>query len=314
METSRQLLDDSPLQDPVLLLNTLAPTTKADILASLPPRSVVDQMISKIFNYEEPALIVIHTPTFMAEYEHFWTAPHSASLAWLAKLFSLLCLSTIFQSRQGETMSDQTGTINSFRVRAAQSLIMANYTRPGPHKFEALIVYVASEYFKSKDAQLGVSILIGMVVRLAMSMGYHRDPGRDPRISVFECEMIRRRWAFIAPVERLTSFQMGLPPVLPRALTDTVPPLNILDTDINPSSTIPPTERPEWERTPMSYILAKGRITKVFAMIMESLYVSKRVPYKAIVQIDMQLQNARSQLPPFSKSFQSCKPTSSQKT
>ena len=237
----------------------------------------------------------------MQEYHAFWSDTNSVSLAWLAKLFGLLCLSLLFQRRQGlnfpEPLNEDTNDL--FRVRAAQCLIMANYTQPGPDKVDALILYMASEFFRSKDAQLGVSMITGIIARLQMSMNYHREPSRNPSISVFEGEMIRRRWAFITQVERLTSFQMGLPTMVFRAQTDTRPPRNLLDTDFDSSATSLPSERPGWEMTPISYIIAKERAVRAFAMVVDSLKATKPLTYQSVLQLDMHLQKVRSTLPPF---------------
>lgn len=298
----RDIEEDGSLQSPILLLNTTSRPTKANLLASIPSKGVVDQMVSRVLSSGEPAVIIIHVPTFMKEYNEFWMDPSSIPLAWLGKLFALLCLAALFQRREGETLpspvEDIEDTIDHLRVRAAQCLIMADYTRPGPHKIEALIVYMASEYFKSKDAQRGVSMIIGIIIRLAMSMGYHRDPARDPSISVFEGEMIRRRWTFLTQVERLTSLQMGLPTIVYRAQSDTRPPHNILDTGIDPSTTVMPPERPDRERTPLSFIVAKERVVKSLALIIDSLNASESMPYKDVMRLDANLQKVRSLLPP----------------
>ena len=258
-------------------------------------------MISTVLSSGEPALTILHVPTFMKEYNEFWIDTDSIPPAWLGKLFGLLCLAALFQRREGEALpcplEDIEDTIDGFRVLAAQCLIMANYTQPGPHKIEALIVYMASEYFRSKDAQLGVSMIIGIIIRLAMSMGYHRDPGGDPSISVFEGEMIRRRWTFLQQVERLTSFQMGLPTIVYRAQSDTRPPHNILDTDIDPSTKAMPPERSARERTPISFIVAKERVVKAFALIIDSLNAPEPIPYQSVMQLDANLHKVRSSLP-----------------
>lgn len=250
-------------------------------------------------------MVMVHETTFRREYSSFWAAPDSTSLAWLAKLFALLCLSGLFQLRQGKSLNQSLGDpanfVQTLRLRSAQALIMSNYTRPGPHKVEALIVYMATEYFKSKDTQLGVAMIISLIIRLALSMGYHRDPARDPNISPFECEMVRRRWAFLVPVERMISFNMGLPSMTSNLTSNTKPPLNILDRDIDPMSTTAPPERPMSERTPMSFIIAKGHIAKAFVAIVDALNTHTSLPCPLISQLDDNLQAACSKVPDFLK-------------
>lgn len=66
--------------------------------------------------------------------------------------------------------------------RTAQCIVLSNYTVPGRYKVETLMLYTWGELFRNADAQVGLSFLIGITVRLAMRMGYHRDSKHYPSI------------------------------------------------------------------------------------------------------------------------------------
>lgn len=62
----------------------------------------------------------------------------------------------------------------SFRNRLTDCLILADYMQPHDFLIEAMILHLYAEYVSSRDAKSSVWVLIGMIVRLAMRMGYHQ--------------------------------------------------------------------------------------------------------------------------------------------
>ena len=72
-----------------------------------------------------------------------------------------------------------------------------DYTNPADHTIEALLFYVQAEWMGSQDVTIDLSVVIGMVVRLAMRMGIHRDSKVHAGLTAFQREMRRRVWAQI---------------------------------------------------------------------------------------------------------------------
>ena len=85
-------------------------------------------------------------------------------------------------------------------------------------------------------------MLTGSAVRIAERLGLHRD-GSIHKLSPFEIEVRRRTWWQIAFLDVLSAKTAGagLPDWLGRA--DTKPPLNISDSDLNPTMKQTPSER-----------------------------------------------------------------------
>ena len=85
-------------------------------------------------------------------------------------------------------------------------------------------------------------MLTGCAVRIAERLGLHRD-GSIHKLSPFEVEMRRRTWWQIAFLDLFSSKTVGAkyPNWLGKA--DTKPPLNISDSDLNPTMKQPPIER-----------------------------------------------------------------------
>lgn len=189
--------------------------------------------------------------------------------------------------------------MTTFRSRAAQCLIATNYVNPASYIIEAMLHYSISEYLTHPDAQSWGSILLGIIIKLAMRMGYHRDPKHYPNISPFEGEMRRRTWAVIYQLEHLVSFQVGLPRAVRDWECDTKPPHNLFDEDFDKSSASLPPSRPQTDRTPASYTIAKAKINSVFGKIIDMLFSRRQTPYDEVMKLDKSLQDARAAIPPF---------------
>ncbi|KAI9924598.1 hypothetical protein MW887_006871 [Aspergillus wentii] len=298
---------DNPAQSTsqTLLLGLKEVLSKEDLLADIPPRNVTDRIVSKFLQTTEPVLIVIHIPTFQKEYNEFWTNPKDVPLAWLALLYAIITMAISFQIRMNEPLPSHFGdplhALDVFYKRTAHCLILSNYTTPGRYKVEALFLHGVSEFYGSNDAQLGVSFLLGITIRLAMAMGYHRDPRHYPNISAFEGEMRRRQWAILCQLDALISFQIGIPKTIQGWQCDTEPPHNILDEDFDENSQNLPPERPDTQRTPSSYAITKSRIMNVFGRISDLAFSREPVTYEETMEIDQRLEEAYRLIPPFFK-------------
>lgn len=55
-----------------------------------------------------------------------------------------------------------------------------------PHIIEALALHLNGEYIHFREANPSVWILLAMIIRLAMRMGYHLAPQAMSGVSVFQ--------------------------------------------------------------------------------------------------------------------------------
>ena len=247
--------------------------------------------------------MVIHLPVFQREYEQFWQNPPGMSFTWIALLYSIMTLSVSVYHRSEEPLPlNMTHTMelwDIFRRRAAECLVQANYLSPGRYKCETLFLYGLCEFYRSQDAQIGVSYLMGIGIRLAMRMGYHRDARHYPRLPAWEGEMRRRVWALMTQIDTLTSFQVGLPRQIQPWQYDTEPPSNLLDTDFDEDTVHLPPARPAEQRTPCSYTVAKHRIMMIFGQISDLAFSRESVSYDEILEIDKHLEQAHNKFPSF---------------
>lgn len=213
-------------------------------------------------------------------------------------LFSIICLSTQYhQLAQGPTEPDPSIRIQLFHERTVHCLVLSHFTKGGPYVLETLHIHCTSEILMCKDADVGHWFLLGMLVQLAPSQGYHRDPGNFSNLPVFAGEMRRRVWAAIVQLDLRLSSQMGLPRLLKSQQYDTLEPRNLLDSDFNEESVELPPSRPESEVTPVLYGLAKARIDSIGALISDLIADVNDHPLPEIMSLDKQLHKAEMSLP-----------------
>ncbi|KAK2797520.1 hypothetical protein FQN51_008418 [Onygenales sp. PD_10] len=298
-EASPSLLQP-PEKGVELLFGVDKAITREEILNTLPPKPLTDHMVSQFFQVMEMGSLILHPPTFRKDYELFWEDPSNKSIIWIGMLFSVLCLTSCCNHLGGvDTRPTKLAQhdIELYRKRATQCLVLGNYTKPGPYTLQALLLYTSSEYMRCQDADFGLSLLIGMVVRLAMRMGYHRDPSHYPHISAFDGEMRRRIWLLITHVDLQVSFQFGLPRLWNEMQTDTKPPHNLLNEDFDENTTELPPERPETEPTPIAYPKVKMRLMYYYARIVDLMESSSEHSYDEILKCDSGLNGVLESIP-----------------
>jgi hypothetical protein len=183
----------------------------------------------------------------------------------------------------------------------AHCLILADYTKPHNHIIETLIFHLHAEYTSNRDAESSVWVLCGIITRLAMRMGYHRDPKLFPNLTPFQGEMRRRIWTFVRSADLLFSFQVALPSMIRIGDSDTELPNNLFDDEFDENSTTLPPSRPPTEATPISYMIAKGRLSFGFGRVLEEINDVNKKGYDEVLKIDRGLRDIYEGIPEYLK-------------
>jgi hypothetical protein len=147
-----------------------------------------------------------------------------------------------------------------YRQRTIQCLIAANYTDPQVYTVEVLILHIYAEWMSSQDSSIDVSLLLGIVIRLAMRMGMHRDSRAHDGVTPFQGEMRRRVWATIRTMDIICSFQLSLPPTVHHGDSRCAIPRNIFNTEFHKNIKELPPPRTLSEATEISYTIIKTRL------------------------------------------------------
>ncbi|RSL73543.1 hypothetical protein CEP53_000670 [Fusarium sp. AF-6] len=295
--------DQSQSPGPMLLEGVGQLSDIETIMTDIPPKDVVDRLVSRYFNSTEPSTIVFHAPTFEQEYKQFWLDPKEASLPWVAILFGVMEMGAFLYLRVQDDLPGDMGNpkdlMELFHRRSTECLLLSKYTTaPSTYSLVALLFNIQGEFIRRRDAHLGVWILAGIAIRLAMRMGYHRDPDKHSRITPFQGEMRRRAWALILQLDILTSCQLGLPCLIQEHQCDTRPPSNLLDDDFGPDSAQLPPPRPETQMTPVSYTITKAKLSSIFRTIFNQVCLGRTEAYDEIMALDQRLHSTQQAMPP----------------
>lgn len=220
---------------------------------------------------------------------------------WLGQLFAILGLAMQSYHRKDDGPPEFQGQslrlASKYRALTAQCLLLADFTKPVNHTIETLTLHLNSEFTKSRDCEVAIWVLVGMIVRLAMRMGYHRDPKHFPKITPFQGEIRRRVWTFVRQCDILFSFQVGLPSMIRHGDCDTEIPRNLYDDEFDEETKVLPASRPMNENTPTNYMIAKGGLAFAFGKIVESLASVSSCPYDEVIRLDNHLRETNAALP-----------------
>ncbi|KAF2709371.1 hypothetical protein K504DRAFT_502100 [Pleomassaria siparia CBS 279.74] len=295
------------ISGPDIIFGSHKHATKKELLCAIPSRAEVDILLETYFETMHSAPSIIHKPTFLREYERFWERPFETPVMWLGLLFSMLSMATRIQVSLDEytdVHSDPAETsvtlarIDFYREKLVQCLVLANYFKCPPYTIETLLQYFIAELFRSQDSQFGTWMIVGMVVRIAFRMGYHREPSKFSNITPFKAEMRRRIWSMVVQLDLMSSSQVGLPRMIQPHMYDTREPHNLIDEDLSEDMTKLPPSRPDAEGTTVLYANIRTRLLGVFARIMDLSNAPAQPAYCDIMQLDADLRTVYDNIPP----------------
>lgn len=188
--------------------------------------------------------------------------------------------------------------VGEYKKQAIKCLVASDFTNPVAYTIEALMLYVEAEWMGTPDAGIEVSLVLGMVIRLAMRMGMHRDSRAHPGITPFHGEMRRRVWAVLHKADILYSFQLSLPTTIRQSDCDCALPRNIYDDEFEENSIELPPSRPLTEVTEVSYTIAKYQLLLVLGRILEVSESRDDISSAAVLKYENALHEVREQTPP----------------
>lgn len=225
---------------------------------------------------------------------------------WLSILYSIMCMTPLDHVASaamcGDVGPSQLGIFQPMYLeQVIQCLLIGDYSQGGPYAIEALHHYFIIEHARHRDADVRNWSLSGLILRLALRKGYHREPSRFPNITPFEGELRRRLWIMLYAMDVLISLQMGMPRLIKDEQCDTGYPRNLLDTDFDENTKEFPTPRSDAEITHVLSWVAKYKMMVIMAKIadMSLTTAQDEDPCSSdnIKQVDTLLRTTYNQLP-----------------
>jgi len=235
------------------------------------------------------------------QYEMHWIHPERTPVVWLGMCFSMMCLALQSFHHAGDEPPEYRGKAKELSLHfsewTSQCLVFSDFTQPLNYMIETLIFYLQTELGRIKDAETGIWILAGIITRLAMRQGMHRDSRPYDTLSPFQGEMRRRKWHVIRSIDTILSFQCGLPGMIKCCDFDTALPSNIYDEEFDDSTKVLPPSRPNTEITQVSYMIAHQSLTMVLGRILEQTQSLNMVTYEDTMKLDAELRQTHSRIP-----------------
>lgn len=224
-------------------------------------------------------------------------------MTWVGLLFAVMCLVLSYRPEMVPMVPNYGDLARVYREKVVQCLHIGKYTKGTPYSIEALLLYLHIELLRGEDTQLEPWMMLGVIVRLAYRMGYHRDPSHFPNISPFDGEMRRRLWSIVVRLDIQISGQVGLPRMSREDQGDTAEPRNLLDEDLHQNMEELPPPRPEAVQTDIQYSLSESKLLSVRGRIndwtetLTNRRINLAIAGADVSRLDKQLDDTYAMLP-----------------
>lgn len=212
----------------------LQPLSSLELGRRIPSRDVADGLVDAYLRSFEGVLRILHVPTFRAEYESYWALDEDERATKRADSF-VIQLQLVMAL--GAAMHDD---LFSLRSAASQWIHEAQLWLMLPPEKSRLTVVGLQIMCLVTLARSVCSVghemawvTAGELVRKAMYMGLHHDPGKlQPGMTTYRAEMRRRLWATIMELNLQSSFDAGGPTLISPTDYDVLPPANLDDEEL----------------------------------------------------------------------------------
>ncbi|KAI0843386.1 fungal-specific transcription factor domain-containing protein [Hypoxylon sp. FL0890] len=227
-----------------VFVDSMTPIQKrmADVL---PSRAVCDALLDVYLHGSETIYRVLHIPTFMRQYNQYWEGQTQPD-AFLPQLLSILCVGYRYVGAGKGQYPDREG----IHIPTASSLVrtwldsLRGKQLVEFSTLQAEILQLMAQRMINPQNQESWTHL-GLIVRMAMTMGFHRDPSEfAQKISPFWAEQRRKLWYTILELDVHMSMQCNLPCCIREGDFTCQPPRNLNDEDIHPGTEQLPPSKP----------------------------------------------------------------------
>ncbi|KAI2790378.1 hypothetical protein POX_d05889 [Penicillium oxalicum] len=206
-----------------------------EIEEMVPSRAIADQLVQLYLDSFETTYRVLHVPSFLKQYADYWANPQKPDIAFVAQLLAIMAAGTRFLPT-----SSSSGQPNAYQhsaskwIMAIQSYISC--TSISPHinfkMVQTQTLLLLAQLANATDSELAW-ISSGALVRSAMTLGLHRDPGRFRKATApFWSELRRRLWTTIVELDLKIALDRGMTPSIDLDECDCNLPSDIDDADI----------------------------------------------------------------------------------
>ena len=242
----------------------------------LPPKPVCDRLVAAYMDITESITRIVHFPTFREQYNLFWDGKLQSDY-FLPQLLSMLAIVSRFTTKSQGFGHERVEGVHTPTAFALVRTWLDGLT--GKDLVDLVVIQIELLLMVCRRALMfrpqELWVPLGKIVRMAMTMGLHRDPSElGTRITPFVGEMRRRLWYAVCELDTQTSFDSDLPcSIRPDEYTCS-PPQNLNDEDIYPGMKELPVGKPIEEHTSMRHAVlgsislsTRARISQLLSRI-----------------------------------------------
>ncbi|KAH6971766.1 fungal-specific transcription factor domain-containing protein [Ilyonectria sp. MPI-CAGE-AT-0026] len=243
----KALLDDyrKSLSPITVFVDSMMPVQKrmTDIL---PKKAVCDRLVKSYVDTSETIYRILHLPMFTEQYERYWEGTLQSD-CFLPQLLAVLSVASRFETKSKGLGNERAEGVHIPTACALvrtwlDSLRGKQLVEFGTLQVEVLLLH-AQRMITPRMQDSWTSL--GSTVRMAMTMGLHRDPSEfEPRIPIFQGEMRRRLWFTILDMDLHISLSCNLPCLVRDGDFTCRPPRNLDDVDLYAEMKELPPSRP----------------------------------------------------------------------
>ncbi|KAI0486730.1 hypothetical protein F4859DRAFT_502158 [Xylaria cf. heliscus] len=202
---------------------------------SIPAKAICDQAIDGYLRTFEPMFRILHVPSFMREYEDYWTRAEPAPNEFLMKFTMILTIGSGF-------LTDRSIT-NDIKRTARNWVYAVQWWLIGPTERDAMSIDGIQVFclllLARQTSALGgtASIITEALSKLSFTIGLHIDPRYHLSLTPFESELRRRLWLTVLELTAITSLNSTLPLLLLVSDYHVPLPSNIADSKLGKADT-----------------------------------------------------------------------------
>ncbi|KAI0911371.1 fungal-specific transcription factor domain-containing protein [Ustulina deusta] len=228
-----------------VFVDSMTPIQKrmADVL---PSKAACDHLVQFYMEESETLYRVLHIPSFMSQYNQYWEGNQQPDY-FLPQLLSILCIGYRFlRAGKGQFQNDREG-IHTPTACALVRAWLDSLRGKQLVEFSSLqteVLAVMAQRVESSQNHEAWQHL-GLLVRMAMTMGLHRDPSEfSHKILPFWAEQRRKLWTTILELDIHMSIQCNLPSCIRGGDFTCQPPRNLNDDELYPNMIELPESKP----------------------------------------------------------------------
>lgn len=233
------------------------------LLQYLPPKQTCDKLVSNYTTNFEKTLRILHIPSFLRQYDHFWAHPDHEIYLSSSFIPQLTAVLTVSITLGGDTLkADQYSSWEYLKINAVSLLQAWLQKLPRKHRTELATLQIETLILLARELrQISAEESwkgAGSLVRSAMVMGLHINAPEPAKMSVYQAEIRRRLWFTIAEMDLQASITSGMPTMIPQIDLQNLLPANINDSDFDEDTSELPGSRPMNEKTDSLALITLG--------------------------------------------------------